>query len=144
MAAVTHFIHDSIVAPGSPPTLGTAFDVADVHAHDLQAKLPEFMSARNFRGIVAGIHIRLTSIATATKLTMRLCADPEGDYTLVPDTEATIAPGITTTTSGCVAFSVELPLFQILGGPGNGTLYLFAKLDGGSANFAQSCITWKE
>ena len=144
MPAVTHFIHDSVVAPAVVPALGTSFDVADVHVHDLQTKLPEFMSARNFRGIVAGIHVRLTDIVTATKATLRLCADPEGDFTLVPDVEATLATGITTTDSGCVAVKVDLPLFQVLGGPGNGSLYLFAKVDAGSANFAQSCITWQE
>jgi len=39
---------------------------------------------------------------------------------------------------------VRLPLFQILNAPGNGNLYLFAKLDAGTATFAQACITWHE
>jgi hypothetical protein len=32
-------------------------------------------------------------------------------------------------------------MFQIFGG---GNLYVFAKVDSGSADFAQSCITWQE
>lgn len=138
---ITHFLHDSVVAPGSPPTLGTAFDVADVHAHDLTANLPRFQAEAPFRGIVTALHVRLESISSATKVTVRICLDAAGDYTLVPDVEATLATGVTTATSGCAAFSVGIPMFQIFGG---GTVYVFAKVDAGSATFAQSCITWQE
>jgi len=125
--------------------LGTAFDVNDVHAHDLQAGMaPLIREKRTFSGVVNGIHVRLTNVVTATKVTIRLCADANGDFTLVPDTEATLVPGVTTANSGCAAFAVNLPLFQVLGPTGNGTLYLFAKIDAGSADFAQSCITWQE
>ena len=144
-AHIVHMKHDSVQVPAVPPVLGTAFATADVHVHDLNAQLPPLIaSKRNFRGIVNGIHVRLTNIGAATKVTIRICADPDGDFVLVPDTEATIVPGITTTTAACAAFKVDLPLFQILGGPGNGNLYLFAKVDGGTPNFAQSCITWQE
>ena len=54
--------------------------------------------------------------------------------------------GVTTTTTQCAAFSVKLPLFQILNAPGNGSLFLFAKVDDATVapTFAQSCITWQE
>jgi hypothetical protein len=140
-----HLLHDSLVAPGTAPVLGTSFSLADVHQHDLQAKDVEpIKSNRNFRGFVQGIHVRLTNIGAATKVTIRLCADAAGDYSLVPDVEATLAPGITTSTSACAAFKVDLPLFQILAGPGNGNLYLFAKVDAGTPDFVASCITWME
>jgi len=142
---ITNFLHDSIVAPDVPPALGTSFSTADVHVHDMTAYLPVFQKdGANFRGIVEGIHIRLTDIVTATKVTVRLCADSTGDFTLVPDVEATLVPGLTTATSGCAAFSVGIPIFQPLSAPGNGDLYLFAKVDAGSADMAQSCITWRE
>lgn len=142
---ITHFLHDSLVAPDVPPALGTAFATADVHEHDMQATMAPLISAkRTFSGIVNGIHVRLTNVVTATKVTIRLCADSSGDFTLVPDTEATLVPGLTTAGSACAAFAVNLPLFQVLGPLGNGNLYLFAKVDGGSADFAQSCITWQE
>lgn len=142
---ILHFIHDSLVAPAVPPVLGTAFNTADVHVHDLQAQLVEFQkNNRNFQGIVEGLHVRLTNLGAATKVTIRICADPDGDFTLVPDTEATVVPGVTTATSACAAFKIQLPLFQILGGPGNGNLYVFAKVDAGTPTFAQSCLTWME
>ena len=144
---ITHFLHDSIQT-GSQ-SLGTAFDTADVHVHDMTEYLPAMQkSAANFRGIVAGIHVRLTNpgAPSATKVTIRVCADADGDYTLVPDTEATLVAGVTTTTAQCAAFKVDIPIFQVLAGPGNGNLYLFAKVDNAATVpvFAQSCITWTE
>lgn len=145
-ARIRHFLHDSVQAPAVPPVLGTAFATADVHVHDLTAGEVPFLANRAFEGVVAGIHVRLTNAGapSATKVTIRLCADADGDYTLVPDTEADLVAGVTTTTSQCAAFSVKLPLFQILDTTGN--LYLFAKVDDATSNpnFAQSCITWSE
>lgn len=142
---ILHFIHNSIVAPGTAPVLGTSFNTADVHVHNLQADLVEFQrNNRNFEGIVEGLHVRVTNLGAATKLTIRICADPQGDITLVPDTEATLVPGLTTATTACVAYKIQIPLFQILGGPGNGNLYVFAKVDAGTPIFAQSDLTWME
>ncbi len=146
---ITNFLHDSVVAPGSAPALGTAFDTADVHVHDMQKDLPSFQKdKRNYRGIVGGIFVKLTSGSSpsATKITVRLCADAAGDETLVPDTEAELVAGITDANTQCAAFSVSLPLFQVLSGPGNGNLYLFAKVDNASTApaFTQSVITWRE
>lgn len=140
---ITHFLHDSVQT--GTQVLGTAFDVNDKHTHDLQSGMAPLMAAgRAFNGVVNGIHIRLTSATNPTKVTIRLCADPEGDYTLVPDTEADLVAGITTASSKCAAFKVDLPLFQILETSGN--LYLFAKVDDATGNpvMAQSCITWQE
>jgi len=142
---ITNFLHDSLQT--GVQVLGTSFNTADVHVHDLTATLPDFQrTGRNFYGIVEGIHVRLTSAGSPTKVTIRVCADADGDYTLVPDTEATLVAGVTTATSKCAAFSVGIPIFQILGGPGNGSLYLFAKVDDGTGNpvLAQTCITWRE
>ena len=52
-------------------------------------------------------------------------------------------PGLTAATKSA-AYSVGIPLFQLLSNPGNGTLFLFAKVDASTAVFAQSVITWRE
>ena len=140
---ITNFLHSSTVT-GSQG-LGTALNTSDVHVHDLQARLPAFQKGgRNYRGI----HVKLTSpgAPSATKVTIRICADANGDEVLVPDTEATLVAGVTTTTVQSAAFSVGLPLFQLLAGPGNGNLYLFAKVDnaGTVPVFTQSVISWRE
>ena len=143
---ITNFLHSSVVT-GSQ-ALG-ALNTSDVHVHDLQARLPAFQKGgRNNRGIVEGIHVKLTSpgAPSATKVTIRICADANGDEVLVPDTEADLVAGVTTTTVQSAAFSVGLPLFQLLAGPGNGNLYLFAKVDnaGTVPVFTQSVISWRE
>jgi hypothetical protein len=140
-ARIRSFFHDSVQAPNVAPALGTSFATADVHTHDLLAGQVPFLSGGPFQGRVEGIHLRLTNVVTATQVTIRLSLDSNGDFTLVPDTVATLAPGITTANSACAAFKVDIPIFQIFGG---GTVYLFAKVDAGSADFAQSCVTWSE
>jgi hypothetical protein len=140
-ARIKSFFHDHIEAPSPAPALGTAFSAADVHVHDLAAGAVPFLANGPFQGRVCAIHVRLTSVVTATKVTIKLSLDADGDLTLVPATEIPLDPGITTATSACAALRVDIPVFQILGGS---TVYLFAKVDAGSADFAQSCITWTE
>ena len=140
---ITNFLHDSVQAPDTPPVLGTAYNTADVHVHDMTGDLPAFKGAGNFHGIIEGIHVKLTAASTPTKVTIRLCLDADGDVTVVPDTEADLVAGISTAAEKCAAFSVRLPVFQIFAAT-NRNLYLFAKVDSGTANFAQSCITWRE
>ena len=138
---ITNFLHDSVVTPAVVPSLGTAFATADVHVHDKALLLPNFQKVGSFSGIVEGIHIQLTNLAGATKVTMRVCLDADGDLTIIPDTEADLAVGITTATSACAAFKVGIPIFQILSGT---TLFLFAYVDAGTADMEASCITWRE
>jgi len=144
---ITNFLHSSTVTGAQ--ALGTALNTDDVHVHNLQAGLPDFQrEGRNYRGIVEGIHVKLTSpgAPSATKVTVRICADANGDEVLVPDTEADLVAGVSTSTVQSAAFSVGLPLFQLLAGPGNGNLYLFAKVDnaGTVPVFTQSVISWRE
>ena len=64
---ITHFLHDSTVT--GTQTLGTAFDAADVHAHDLQLYLPAFQKdARNYRGLLEGIHVHDVGVDPNAKL----------------------------------------------------------------------------
>lgn len=141
---IRRFLHDSLVT--GTQTLGTAFATGAVHTHNMNSGAVPFLANRSFRGIVCGIHVRLTNTGapSATKVTIRLCADANGDYTLVPDTEADLVAGVTTSTSQCAAFSVDLPLFQMLDNTGN--LYLFVKVDDATNTpvLAQTCISWKE
>ena len=139
---ITNFLHDSFVEPPVAPALGTAFATADVHVHDMAATLPAFQKAGNFSGIVEGIHVRLTNLAGgATKVTIRVCLDPNLDVSIVTDTIADLAIGVTTATDGCAAFKVGIPIFQVLTGT---TLYLAAHVDVRAADFQASCITWRE
>jgi hypothetical protein len=145
---ITHFLHRSTVAPVAPPTAAIAgLTVGSVHAHDLGQYLPTFQSVKgNFRGIINGIWVKVTTATGAATVTMRLCADAAGDVVLIPDTAATLVPGVTTAATQWAAYSVNLAMEQALNLPGNQTLYLFVSLDAaaGAAKFAESTITWQE
>ena len=139
---ITNFLHDSFVTASPAPTLGTTFSTADVHVHDMALTLPSFQKAGNFSGIVEGIHVRVVDIAGgAASITVKVCLDADGDVAIVPETTAPLTLGTTTATDGCAAFAVGIPIFQVLSGT---TLFLFAHLDAGTADFTNSCITWRE
>lgn len=145
-AHIVHMKHHSPVL--GTQVVGTAFALAAVHAHDLTAGLvkPRRESA-NFFGIVDSIQVLLDTLAgvpAPTKVTIRLCEDAAGDICLVPDTEADLAIGLSTATVGSAVFKAQTIMRQDLGGPGNGTLYLFVKVDAGSARFLGSEIFWQE
>jgi hypothetical protein len=126
--------------------VGTAFALAAVHAHDLTASLVKpRRESSNFFGIVDSIQVLLDTLAGgAAKVTIRLCEDAAGDVCLVPDTEADLAIGLSTATIGSAVFKAQTIMRQDLAGPGNGTLYLFVKVDAGSARFLGSEIFWQE
>jgi hypothetical protein len=87
----------------------------------------------DFRDVYAahleGIWVRLTGISDAgvTKVTIKVTSDQEGDIIIIPDTEAEIARGLTTTNSGYGVFKVDLDYI-------NGeAMYFFCKVNTGSA-----------
>ena len=140
---ITRFIHPSVNAD-LVAIATTAFTTDSVQAHDLTSYLPAFQKeSANFKGIVNGLHVKLSDAAAATEVTIRICADADGDEVLVPDTTATLVAGITTSTVKWAAFKIDLPLYQFMPGPGLGTLYVFAYADG-AADFEASLITWQE
>lgn len=144
---ITHFLHSSVVTGAQ--SLGTGFTTTNAHLHDLSSgQSPIINQNRNWYGILEGIFITLASASspTATKVTIRVCLDAAGDEILIPDTEATLVAGVTTATQQCAAFSVKLPLFQRLAFPGNGNLYVFAKVDnaGTAPVMAQTTLAWSE
>lgn len=71
--------------------------------------------------------IKLSDITGASTLTIRIATDSDGDNTIFPDTEATIATGLTTTTTGVVAYSIQLPFVDTTDSATS--FYLFAKTD---------------
>jgi len=151
MAKVGHYFHDSLnVTPVA--AVGTAFDVAKFHLHDLipdqtfpnsaPTRLPGTTRKTMFASRIEGLHVRVTNIVGTAKLTCRITADAAGDFVLMPDTEAAISTGITTTTSGCVAYSIGIPFFGLINQ--DSKFYLWAETDAGTVTLAQSCITWSE
>lgn len=139
---IVSFFHHSVVS--GPKTLGAGFTTANAHVHDLRAGAVSRLQQERFIERVEGIHIRLSSVGAtpATKITMRVCLDAGGDDIVVPDTEATIATGVTTVATGAVAYSIKLPLYQSATGE-IGKLYVFFKADA-ACTVDQTTVTWTE
>jgi hypothetical protein len=134
MAKTGRFTHGSTIST-NVAAVGNTFDVAKYHYHPL-------LQQGLFTNTVEGLYIRVTNIAGgATKITARLCCDIDGDFTFLPDTEAPIATGLTTATTGTVAFKFGVPLKQFFG---NSDVYLFIKTDAGTVTLANSCVVWTE
>jgi len=145
-AHIVHMKHHNDVT--GTQTVNTNFQLACVHAHNLNSDLPpRAQASQNFFGIVDSIQVVLDTLAGApapTDVTIRLCEDAAGDITIIPDVTATLALGLTTNTIGCAVFKAQTIIRQDLGGPGNGTLYLFVKVNQGTARFLGSQIAWQE
>ena len=134
MARVGSFTHGSTVTD-DVAAIGTSFDTAKFHLHQLKPDV-------QFKDTIEGVYVRVKAIAGgAAKLTLRLCCDPNGDYTFLPDTEATLAIGLTTATTGVAVWDFGLPLKQFFG---TSDVYLFIKTDAGTVTLDASCIVWKE
>ena len=152
MGKVGTYFHDSLNTT-EVAAVGTAFDVTKFQLHDLipdqtypnssPNRLPGTTRKTLFANRIEGLHVRVTSIAGgAATLTCRITADAAGDFVLMPDTEATISTGITTATSGCVAYSIGIPFFGIVNA--DSKFWLWVKTDAGTVTLAQSCLTWSE
>ena len=152
MGKVGTYFHDSLNVT-EVASIGTTFDVTKFHLHDLipdqtfpnsaPNRLPGVTRKTLFNNRIEGLHVRLTSIAGgAANVTCRITADAAGDFVLMPDTEAEISIGITTTTSGCVAYSIGIPFFGLINQ--DSKFWLWVKTDAGTVTLAQSCITWSE
>jgi hypothetical protein len=103
---ITNFIHLSQTSDTT--ALTTAFGTARVH--NLADKAP-MQSAKWWVGILDSLNLHVHAIAGGcTKLTARVTSDAAGNESILPDTEATIATGIGTATTGSVAFSAGVAL----------------------------------
>lgn len=145
MAKIGSFFHQSLntdVVAG----IGTSFNKTKNHDHDLINNSIPANPSKNppFLGFIESIHLRIGNLvggsATPT-VTIRLCCDSNGDLSVVPDTEAVLAMGLTDTNSGVAAVSVQIPNRDFLQ---TGIYYLMVKIDQGTCDLTASCIDWSE
>ena len=93
---------------------------------------------QEFFGNFQGLFINVSSISSATKLTMRLTKDLAGDDILIPDTEADIATGLTTANKGQAAFGIDLDVYSDVE-----IFYVFFKVDAGSLTVDKTVFTYR-
>ena len=141
---IVTFFHHSVVTGAK--TLTAGFTASNHHAHDLRAGATSGVAASRFRERVEGIHVRLSTVGSGTKITVKVTLDAAGNDIVVPDTEATIATGVSDATKGAVAYSVKLPIYQAASGE-VGKRYVCMKADTVSPTAPvvdQTTVTWTE
>ena len=151
MGKVGYYYHSSLNVTAIA-AVGTAYDAAKFHLHTLipdvvepnssPPRLPGRTRKQKFASKIEGLHVRVTNISGAAKLTCRITEDAGGNIPLVPDTEATISLGITAGTTGMVAYSIGIPLFGIV--TPDSEFWVWVKTDAGTVTLADSLITWSE
>ncbi len=125
--AVRHIKSDAVVTAAT--SIGTSFD---------KSKAATFDVGNNAALMYSDIYFRLdlSSISGASSITLRITDDADGDSIILPDTAASIATGLTTATSGVVAFYAEVPFFKA---PGEDlTWYAHVKTDAGTVTVSSA------
>ena len=114
--------------------ISNAFDVAKYAMVSVDIDFRDVYAAH-----LEGIWVRLTDISGAgvTKVTMKVTSDQTGDIIIIPDTEAEISRGLTTTNSGYAVYKVDLDYI-------NGEeMYFFLKANTGSAKISNIDLTYQ-
>lgn len=137
----THFIHVSQTT--GTTALTTSFGTAI--AHNLGEYLPPFAKGPFWAGILETVNLHVNTIAGGcTKLTVRITRDSAGNESIVPDTEATIATGIGTATTGSVVFAAGVGMSNLNPTQTDTIVYVWVKTDAGTCNLKESTLTWME
>ena len=126
--------------------VGTAFSTTNKIQVNLNAPHPTRAEGQAFVGHLGALYVDITDLqSSATKLTIRVSTDgTDGDISIiVPDTEATLALGVTTTTEGSVAYSIDVP-YADLGK--TDAVYVYFKTDAGTVDIATADvrISWSD
>jgi len=122
----------------------SSFSTGVVHLHNLNAGSPTRVSGQKFVGRLGTLFIHLSSVSTspaATKLTVRVARDSNGNELVVPDVEAAIVLGIADTTKSGVAIDIDVPYVE---SNNTDSMYVFVKTDAGTATMFESTFTWSD
>lgn len=146
MAKSGKFIHNSAHAINIAAT--TAYDAARSHTLTNLGGGTGGLTASKRAYILRTLYVKLDTLAglSATPtLTMRLTRDATGNDTIVGDVTASISVGVTTATEGAATVAIDFAYsHNDVSGTTNDTLYLFWKLDQGTANVRRVELTTEE
>jgi hypothetical protein len=144
MAKTGHFLHNSAHAVNLAAT--TAYAAA--RSHDITNLGTAGGGIVNRLYYLRTLYVKLDTLAglSATPtLTVRLCRDATGNDTVVGDVTASISLGVTTATEGAVTVAIDFVYtHNSISGVIDNSLYLFWKLDQGTANVRRIELTTEE
>ena len=120
-----------------------AFDAAkrhDINLHDTSINRSPRPVGDTFSGKLEGCFARINSVAgSATKVTVKVCADVAGTEIIIPDTEATIAFNVGSTTVGAIAINFSFAYLN-----SDDSIHVFYKTDTGTCTIDSLHFNWSE
>jgi len=127
MAKTGRFYHE--VVSTTDVSVTTAFaggNKTDINLLDCTPAVPGAVAGAPFNVKLEGLVVRVKSIAVgASKLTIKITSAVSGAELVIPDTEATVALEVGSTTLGGVAYSFNFPYVSL-----DDELHIFYKGDG--------------
>lgn len=98
----------------------------------------------NILARISGITVQLKSLASSgsglpTALTMRITRDRTGDSCIITDTISSIAPGVSTATSGTADYRADVDVALV-----PAVVYVFCKTNTGTAIVDSVTITYEQ
>lgn len=115
--------------------IGSSFDVNKSRIIDMDMIPPH----QPFEGYLSMILIQVSSISAATKLTLRICKDSEGNQCLVTDTISDIFSGVSDSSKGSAIFALNCYAKTY----GLNDLYCFVKTNTGTVTIDYIEITYE-
>ncbi len=116
-----------IVKPSSVSVSNTSYD----RTKNMSVFLPENIT-------LSIIRLSGTFTGGTTKISVQVSRDSNGDDIIIPSTEATLAVGITSATTGVVMFEVETNIYT------QSEIYVHAKVDAGTYTWTTTEVYWRE
>jgi hypothetical protein len=138
MSGSTFRVVEQRVDNTTRPGIDTAYDATLNHSYVLPGQGPTGQEIA--RRHLYTLRVWVAAISGAASLTVRLTQDAAGDEIILPDTTATISPGITTATKGGIVVDIDAPLWTT----SESTLYLHAKTDAGTVALVSSALLFGE
>ena len=116
----------------SAASIGTTYDVNKKSSIDMSFSLQSY-----FVSELKSIQIKISNLHVSTSaISVKICSNATGDGIILPDTNASIDRGLTTTTSGAAVIAINAVLYA-----SSENWYIFYKLDAGSGDVDNTILS---
>tara|TARA_A100001391_G_scaffold202282_2_gene191467 strand:- start:287 stop:706 length:420 start_codon:yes stop_codon:yes gene_type:complete len=133
------------ISTGTVSAAGTSFDAAKDVTIALNTPHPTRVVGQPFVGHLGALYVDATvASGSPTKVTVRVGTADDGDSSIiVPDTEATFAVGVSTSSELSATYSIDIPYSDL---SKTDTVYVLFKVDAGTINVAAGAVrlTWSD
>ena len=120
-------------------SVGTSYSTSKKHEHPI-GRSESSVGYDVPYGECQGVWVEIDTISTASKLSLLISSDADGDIPNLTTGEIAIDTGVTTSTKGTVQVFFGIPFYI---GQNTPILYMFFKTNTGTVTIKKSQITWR-